>query len=226
MSNAAVLIPIVLVALQEYDRTSEAGATKVCEHFCPILQMLWAIMRGRIRECTCALDRSAEGKIWSTDCCHLCMIPLFILVPALIPANANQLQEQMHTDLAPIDKVTTGYLAIISMMDKDKLEKANKESDGQHQSKWKNIPEMMQQMIIKASLTSDEAFPNHPAATLLQILQQNKVISRRTVLNAMLQKKNCQIKTQLTSCSLFAMLQHITVTPDWLLDTIRTMLSK
>jgi len=155
--------------------------------------MLWAITRGQIRAGTCTLDRSAEGKIWSTDCCHLCMIPLFILVPALIPANANQLQEQMHTDLAPIDKVTTGYLAIISMMDKDKLEKANKESDSQYQNKWKNIPEMMQQMIIKASSTSDEAFPNHPAATLLQILQQHKAISRRTAMNAMLRNMNSKL---------------------------------
>ena len=59
---------------------------------------------------------------------------------------------------ATINKVTTGYLAITTMMDKDKLEKANKESNGQHLNKQKSIPEMMQHMIIRASLVLDEAF--------------------------------------------------------------------
>jgi len=34
-----------------------------------------------------------------------------------------------------IDKVASGYLTITTMMDNNKLEKANKESDGQQQSK-------------------------------------------------------------------------------------------
>jgi len=115
ISAGMLLIPIVLAALQEYNRISEAGATKACEHLHPILQMLWAIMKGLIRACTCALDQSAERRI------YLCMIPLFIHEPALILANANQLQVQMHPEFeAKIDKVATGYLAITSMVDKDK----------------------------------------------------------------------------------------------------------
>ena len=95
---------------------------KACEHLHPILQMLWAITRGQIRAGTCTLDQSAEGKIWSTDCHHLCMIPLLIPVPALLPANANQLQVQMHPEFeATINEAETGYLAITSMMDKGKL---------------------------------------------------------------------------------------------------------
>ena len=156
-----VLIPIVSAALQEYDRTSEAGATKAHEHLRPILQMLWVMTRGLIGACTCTLDQSEEGRIWSMDCHHLCMIPPFIPAPELLPANVNPLQIQINPKFeATIDKVATGYLAITAMMDKDKLKKVNKESNGQHQNKWKSIPEMMQQMIIKASLVSDETFPS------------------------------------------------------------------
>jgi len=55
------------------------------------------------------------------------MIPLFIPAPALLPSNINPLQIQMNPKVeASIDKVATGYLAITTMMDKDKLEKANK----------------------------------------------------------------------------------------------------
>jgi len=198
-SNAVALIPIVSAALQEYYRTSsEVGATKACEHLHPILQMLWVITRGLIGACTCALDHSVEGKTWSMDCHCLCMIPPFIPAPELLPANVNPLQIQMNPEFeATINKVATGYLTITTMMDKDKLEKANKESNGQHQNKWKSIPEMMQQMIIKASSVSDEAFPNHPATTLIQILQQNKAISGRMVINAMLRNMNCQVDVPL-----------------------------
>ena len=56
---------------------------------------------------------------------------------------------------------------------------------------------MMQQTIIKASSVSDEAFPNHPAASLHQILQENKAISGRMVINAMLHKMNCQVDVPL-----------------------------
>ena len=125
-SNAVVLIPIVSAALQEYDRTSEVGATKACEHLHPILQMLWAMTRGLIGACTCALNWSVEGRAWSMDHHCLCMIQLFIPTPALLPTNVNPLQVQMNPKFkATIDKATTGYLAITTKIDKDKLEKVS-----------------------------------------------------------------------------------------------------
>jgi len=53
-------------------------------------------------------------------------------------------------------------------------------------------------MIILASSTLDVIFALHPAPTLLETLQQGKVVQAQMVLNRMLKDINCQVDVPLS----------------------------
>ena len=95
-----------------------------------------------------------------------------------------------------IEHFSSSIDQLAARIDKEKLEKAQQSDEAKN--KWKNIPVRIQQMIILASSTLDVIFALHPAPTLLETLQQGKVVQAQMVLNRMLKDINCQVDVPLS----------------------------
>ncbi len=89
--------------------------------------------------------------------------------------------------------------------DRAKLKELEDDEDKKDESSsWKSIPPLLQNMIIRASSTSDCDFPSAPCDSLLQILQSKKIIAIRTMMNVMLASINCKLNITVSMATAIA----------------------
>jgi hypothetical protein len=67
-----------------------------------------------------------------------------------------------------------------------------------HSSGWEKIPELVQQMILKLSATSDENLPASPCEMYLWMLKQSKALGVAMVINIELSIRGCQVEVPTT----------------------------
>jgi hypothetical protein len=77
----------------------------------------------------------------------------------------------------------------MSLNDSQEDDKKKDSSNG-----WDKIPEVIQIMIIKLSLTNDENFPTCPHTAYLQVSKQSKTLGVAMVLNVVLSAMGCQVE--------------------------------
>jgi hypothetical protein len=165
--DALELIPIVSSAMQAFDRDSEI---KSCTNYRQVLFFLWAIHKGMLgHTIIMAVDESKDSLKWSSNT-HLMSI-----------TAADRAQQG----------VPPGYPPTIPQQQVDARD--DEEEEDKIPSNWKNIPQLIQQMVIKASSINEFSFPEGPSESLLKLMAIKKAVVARNTLTILLQNANCRI---------------------------------
>jgi hypothetical protein len=211
-SAAEDLIPLLIEAFKTFDQSSEV--IKACTILRHVIFFLWGITQKKVPPITMIFDTSVVGASWNASL-HASSIQ-----------QENQRQPTQTTDLSASNGVSSGAQAkafsdiseILNTMqaDSDRLHlKSSDEDDDRKEdsSGWKTIPPLLQDMIIKASSSSDTDFPTTPSDSLLQVLRSKKVITIRTIMNVMLASVNCNVNISVSLATAIASANLRSISP-------------
>jgi hypothetical protein len=190
----SVLIPMLSTKFQEFDRTS--NSVKACTSLRPVLEYLWAAHQKRIPPTTMAVDSSSDGKDWSARLHYACidstpqqnvLLPPPFLPPPPVPnpVRASSPIESIAGDIRVIRDATERQLL---------REIQNEETKRENSNGWEKLPDVVQDMILKISATSDDTLPLGPHESYLKLLKQPKALGVAMVLNIELSIRGCQVE--------------------------------
>jgi hypothetical protein len=182
------LILLLTDIFKEYDKTLET--VKAFMVLCPIIEFLWTASKNLLPHIAFSTDRSDSGSWWNTNL-HLSNLKTLLSTTeelSLIPSQ-SQTQADLWTNISNSLKKNSNSSAKVALNDSLGDDSGKSNSNG-----WEKIPDMIQQMILKLSSTSDKSFPLLPITTYLQVLKQNKALGVSMVLNVMLSSMGCQVE--------------------------------
>jgi hypothetical protein len=211
-STAEDIIPLLTEAFKAFDQGSET--VKACTILRHMIFYLWGVTQNKIPPVTMIFDSSVVGASWSTSL-HVSSIKQEHTVQnyqARAPPSTNE------TELGNQAKAFSDISAILNSMraesDRSRLRGPDVEDDKKDEaSGWKSIPPHLQDMIIKASSTSDVDFPTAPNDSLLQILRSKKIISIRTIMNVLLAAVNCNVNVSVSLATAIASANLRSISP-------------
>jgi hypothetical protein len=190
------LIQILSSKFQEFDRTS--AQAKACTSLRPVLEFLWAVYKKIVPPTVIAVDTSTEGKEWSARFHFACILqqqcpvlPPPFPMPPPPPNNAN-------THL-PMESIADDIRIIRDATERQLLrEIQNEDSKKESQNGWDKLPDVVQDMILKLTATSDDCLPPGPAESYLKLLKQSKALGVAMVINIELSLRGCQVEVPTT----------------------------
>jgi hypothetical protein len=192
----ATLIQILSSKFQEFDHTS--AQAKACTSLRPVLEFLWAVYKKIVPPTVIAVDTSIEGKEWSARFHFACILqqqctvlPPPFPMPPPPPNNAN-------THL-PMESFAGDIRIIRDATERQLLRKIqNEDSKKENQNGWDKLPDVVQDMILKLTATSDDFLPPGPADSYLKLLKQSKALGVAMVINIELSLRGCQVEVPTT----------------------------
>jgi len=192
----AHLIPILSGMFQEFDRSSPV--VKACTLLRPVLEYLWGVHKNLIHPVVFCLERNDESQEWANRLHFANIAPL--VPPALPPPFQLPPPPQAPADNWSAWDLIAGDIRVIRDATECQhlREVAAEDAKKGHSSEWDKIPELVQQMILKLSATSDEVLPGSPCETYLQMLKQSKALGVAMVMNIELSIRVCQVEVPTT----------------------------
>jgi hypothetical protein len=137
--NPTVLIPLLSLKFQEFDRSS--SNVKACTILFPILEYLWAVHKKLVPPLILAVDDSPDASEWASRqlFAYICpRPPMFPVPPAPSSLAPGSPFKSMTEELRKIRETNEKHLLKDSQTADPK-----KESNG-----WEKLPDMVQNMVL------------------------------------------------------------------------------
>jgi hypothetical protein len=161
--SAHDLIPVIIDAFKIYDQSSED--IKACTILWYAIFFLWGVVQNKTPPILMAFDSSVTGAS-----CFACLQSSCIDQMLNHLSDINQANLQIMTDNITQTKVFSNISEILHSMraesDRSRLQITDNDDD-KAEAGWKAIPPLLQDMIIRASSSTDAAFPMKPNDSLL-----------------------------------------------------------
>jgi hypothetical protein len=208
---AEVIIPLLIDAFKAFDQASEN--IKACTSLRHVIFFLWGAVHHKIPPITMVFDSSPTGSPWAAALHSSCITQVPDSSLQTSASNQSMLPNlESHTKaFSDISKILSSLRADL---DKAKLRGSEDDEDKKEDSSsWCSIPQLLQNMVIRASSMSDEDFPLSASDSLLQILRSKKILSIRTMMNVMLASINCNVNVSVSHATAVASANLHSISP-------------
>jgi hypothetical protein len=211
--DAEDLIPHLVDTFKSFDQNSES--VKACTTLRYVIFYLWCVTKQNIPTGRMIADSSSVGSTWSSNLHMTCIAPAEIISASGVQRSTVSSLSNDTNQIKAFSEISEILATMRADVDRSKLKNLDDDDDEKidEVAGWKNIPPLLQNMIIRASSISDEAFPTGPCNMLLQVLRSKKIISIRTIMNVLLSSINCNVNVSVSLATAIASANLRSISP-------------